>query len=59
MPKLKMPPNCVDVSALHRGEIISLVGAEVFRRAIIGIDRGDKDTDLDTLPYRRKNLAAI
>ena len=32
MSKLRMPPNCIDVSEQYRGTVTSSVGAEVFRK---------------------------
>ena len=34
MSKLKMPPNCIDATEQYRGTVITLVGAEVFRKQI-------------------------
>jgi hypothetical protein len=34
MSKLKMPPNCIDVSAQYRSTVTTLVGIEVFRKQI-------------------------
>jgi hypothetical protein len=34
MTKLKMPPNCIDATEQYRGTVITLVGAEVFRKQI-------------------------
>jgi len=34
MSKLKMPPNCIDVTAQHPGTVITLVGAEHIRKQI-------------------------
>jgi|ERR1700687_716322 len=34
MAKLRMPPNCIDATEQYRGTVITLVGAEVFRKQI-------------------------
>ena len=49
MPKLKMPPNCIDVTLQHRGTIVGLLGAEVIRKQIAE-QRLALSADRPTLP---------
>jgi len=42
MAKLKMPPNCINVTSRHVGEVIGFIGAETFRKAATAAGIADR-----------------
>jgi len=57
--KLKPPSNFVDVTEQYRGTVITLVGAEVFRKAMPGRDNQDRPTVNGFKEQKRNGVRAI